>query len=162
MEAKYIVAIICILVFVAFVSTLFFKFRHKFLVTCSIVAILLSLCSACICLSVCEKYELTNEMWCRLLIIFTILEDMSTIVFIFLTKRLKIKVEIALWALSLTSVVIAIVFIVVGCDRIYESANGGSPRPTFDALFTLKGAGKYSGSGSLPHLVHQMCVRISF
>ncbi|CAH8821874.1 unnamed protein product [Trichobilharzia szidati] len=137
MEAKYIVAIICILVAVALVSILFFKFKHKLLVTRLIIAILLSLCSACICLAVCGKSELTDEIWCPLLISFTILEDIVTIIFIFLTRRLKMKVEIALWTLSLVSVVIAIVLTVVGCDKNICAVIAGGFFNTTLSLITI-------------------------
>nr|CAH8865722.1 unnamed protein product [Trichobilharzia regenti] len=117
MDAKYIVAIVGGPFFVALITILLLRFKLKFLVVCVLTAILLSLSSACIVLAVCENVKLNEAIGCPILIAFTVLEDVLTIIFIFLTKRLNLKVVIVLWSLSLASLVTATVLIVVGCDE---------------------------------------------
>ncbi|CAH8865833.1 unnamed protein product [Trichobilharzia szidati] len=125
MDPEVILAIICTPFVVALCITLFFRFRHKFLVACLLTGILLSLCSAFICLTICRGLISMCVLACSLFIGFSVLEDILKIAFIFLTRRLKVKVLISLWGLSLASLIVAIILIFVNCDKNVCNKNLG-------------------------------------
>ncbi|CAH8865831.1 unnamed protein product [Trichobilharzia szidati] len=111
MNPQHIVAIVCIVLVPVFSLILYFVFKRNWKIACIFLGIVLSLLSAYICLTF---YENTYDFF---LIGITILEDMLAVIFIYLTKKLKVNVSIVLWVLSLTCLVTAIVLVFVPCKR---------------------------------------------
>ncbi|CAH8863917.1 unnamed protein product [Trichobilharzia szidati] len=103
MDWWYVIAIICIATVSVLSLTLFFKYRRNWKIARIFLALLLLPWSAGVCLAVCKDTGLK----CAILINFTILEDVLTIIFLYMTKRLKVHVAIALSVLSIICPVIA-------------------------------------------------------